>query len=422
MPHSSPFTYQTLFSKVAAEPLPVGALVRGKYDFAVAYPDPASLPYRELVAGLDSALREEGRDLAIYGDIQGYQPLRAFVAHKLRRDRQIKITADDLILGDGSAQPLHMVFETMLDPGDVVFAEDFVYIGTLKQFRRFKAEICGVPCDGEGMRVDLLEQQVAAVLAAGKRPKLIYTVPTYQNPQGWTMSLEPRKALVALAQRYDIPIVEDDCYWDLRYEGTDVPSLHSLDGTGRVIYFSSFSKIVAPGMRMGYVTAPQELLARCRGAKSGGSVNTFAAFAVHRFAASGQLATHIKEINAIQRHKRDTMLAALETHFGEGATWSRPQGGLFLWVKLPEGADLASIRDQVLAKTSVGYLPGTAFACDGVSGKNYMRLCFGYNTPEEIIEGIKRLAIHLRLEGLLTDSATASPQRAMSPLPDAVAS
>ncbi|MBL9215373.1 MAG: PLP-dependent aminotransferase family protein [Opitutaceae bacterium] len=400
MPKSPPFSYQKLFSRAAAEPFPAGMPPRGKYDFAVAYPDPVSLPYQGLVSALLTALAEEGRDLAIYGDIQGYRPLREYVAAKLARDRRIKVGADDIILGDGSAQPLHMVFETLVDPGDVVLAEDFVYIGTLRQLRRFRANLQPVPCDGEGMQPGPLEAVIRRAIAEGKPPKLIYTVPTYQNPQGWTMSLPRRKALVALAQKYDIPILEDDCYWDLRYEGGDVPSLYTLDGTGRVIYFSSFSKIIAPGMRMGYMTAPPQLLERCRGAKSGGSVNTFAAFAIHRYAKSGQLDPHIREINAIQRYKRDTMLQALERHFGGQATWSRPQGGLFIWVKLPPTADVAGIRDQVLADVDVGYLPGPAFATDGVSGKNYLRLCFGYNTPEEIGEGVARLAVAFRQHGV----------------------
>ena len=413
MSKSSTFSYQKLFSKAAAEPFPGGTPRRGKYDFAVAYPDPVSLPYQGLVSSLQTALGEEGRDLAIYGDIQGYQPLREYVAAKLVRDRKLEVAAEDIILGDGSAQPLHMVFETLINPGDVVFAEDFVYIGTLRQLRRFRADIRGVPCDDEGMLPDVLGKLIKQAITAGKPPKLIYTVPTYQNPQGWTMSLSRRKALVALSQKYDIPILEDDCYWDLRYEGGDVPSLHTLDGTGRVIYFSSFSKIIAPGMRMGYMTAPQQLLERCRGAKSGGSVNTFAAFAIHRYAMSGQLDSHIKEINTIQINKRDTMLLALEQHFGEAATWSRPQGGLFLWVKLPETVDVASIRDKILEATDVGYLPGTAFASDGVSGKNYLRLCFGYNTPTEITEGIVRLAKAFRQEGVLGAKPTHAKSKAV---------
>ncbi len=266
--------------------------------------------------------------------------------------------------------------------------------------RRFHADIRGVACDQEGMLPDALEQTIRQAELEGRKPKLIYTVPTFQNPQGWTMSLERRTAMVAIAQQHDVPILEDDCYVDLRYDGRDVPSIYSLADAGCVSYVASFSKIIAPGMRLGYMTAPRELLQRALAVKSGGSVNTFAAFAVHRYA-TGQLYAHIEEIGDIQRIKRDTMLAALDEHFGQGATWSRPEGGLYIWVKLPDGVDATAIRNKVLDTVDVGYQVGPLFAADGVSGRNCLRLCFGYNTPDEIQEGIARLASAFRAEGVL---------------------
>jgi 2-aminoadipate transaminase len=294
-----------------------------------------------------------------------------------------------------------MIIETLVDPGDILFTEDFVYGGTLNQMRRFRADIRGVTTDDQGMLPDALEAAIKQAHSEGKRPKFIYTVPTFQNPQGWTMSLERRQAMVALSQQYDVPILEDDCYVDLRFEGRDVPSLYNLDGTGRVMYVASFSKIIAPGLRLGYMTAPQVILERAIGAKSGGSVNTLAAFAVHRYSV-GHLSSHIEVINDIQREKRDAMLGALADHFGNGATWSRPQGGIFIWLKLPEGQDAAAIRNKVLETADVGYGAGPGFAPDGVSGKNCMRLCFGYNTPDEIREGIARLADAFEREGVLS--------------------
>lgn len=395
------FDFTSLLSSRAADAKPLGMAKRGKYDFAVAYPDPASLPLDGLVAGLKQALEEEGRDLALYAHPQGYTPLREFVAAKLQRDRNIQVTADDIILGDGSGQPIHLVAETLLDPGDVVLVEDFVYSGTLNTLRRFGAELRGVVTDDEGMRPDDLEAVIRQAIADGKPPKFIYTVPTFQNPQGWTMSLERRKAMVALCQQYGVPILEDDCYVDLRFEGQDVTSLYALDDTGLVMYVASFSKIIAPGMRLGYLTGPKAILQRAMGAKSGGSVNSFAAFAVHRFA-QDNLMSHIETINEVQQEKRDAMLAALDEHFqSPGVSWSRPQGGIFIWLKLREGADAAAIRDKILATDDVGYHPGNNFAADGVSGKNCLRLCFGYNTPEEIREGIGVLAAAFRREGVL---------------------
>ncbi len=400
MTDSPQFRFAKLFARQAAEARPVGQARRGKYDFAVAYPDPDSLPLTELIEGLQQALAEEGRDLAIYGHPQGYRPLREYVANKLARDRAIHVSADQIVLGDGSGQPIHMVCETLVDPGDVLLTEDFVYSGTLQQMRRFRADIRGVPTDQEGMIPDALEAIILQARSEGKPPKFLYTVPTFQNPQGWTMSLERRKALIALAQKYEMPILEDDCYVDLRFEGQDVPSLYALDDSGLVMYVASFSKIIAPGMRLGYLVAPPELLGRALAAKSGGSVNTFAAYAVHRFATS-QLGSHIEVINDVQRVKRDAMLSALETHFGAQAQWSRPEGGLFIWLTLPEGADSAAVRDKILTEDDIGYHPGSNFAPDGSSGKNHVRLCFGYNTPAEIEEGIARLAAAFRREGLI---------------------
>lgn len=402
MSDAKPFRYSALLSKQAADPVKAGPRPRrGKYDFAVAYPDPASLPLEELTDGLAQALAEEGRELAIYAHPQGYPPLREWIAAKLGRERGIHITADDLILADGSGQPIHMLIETLVDPGDVVITEDFVYSGTLNQLRRFRADMRGVTTDEEGMLPDALESAIQTALREGKQPKFIYTVPSHQNPQGWTMSLDRRQALVALSQQYDVPVMEDDCYVDVRFEGEPEPSIYELDGTGRVMYVSSFSKVIAPGMRLGYMTAQRDLLERALGAKSGGAVNSFAAFAVHRYA-TGQLQGHIEEINEIQRGKRDAMLAALAEHFrNTGATWSKPKGGLFIWLKLPDGADAVAMQPKMLETADVGYLPGPGFSPDGVSGRNYLRLCFGYNTPAEITEGIGRLAQAFRAEGMI---------------------
>ena len=399
MPQENTFSYGGIFAKSAPEPRSREVARRGKYDFAVAYPDPASLPLDDLLDSLSAALQEEGTDLAVYPHPQGYPPLREFVADKLARDRDIQVSPDDIILGDGSGQPIHLLAEALLDPGDVVLTEDFVYSGTLNILRRFRADVRGVPCDEEGMLPDALESAIAKAIAEGKRPKLIYAIPSFQNPQGWTMTLERRQAMVRLSQKYDVPILEDDCYVDLRYDGEPVTSIYSLDDTGRVMYVASFSKIIAPGMRLGYMTAPAEVLDRVGVIKSGGGVNQFAALAVHRYS-TGKLDAHVAEINDILRPKRDAMLAALGENLGASASWSRPEGGLYVWLEMPAGADLVAVREKAL-DAGVGYQAGTGYAPDGVSGRNYARLCFGYNTPEEIHEGIGILAEVFGREGIL---------------------
>ncbi|MCH8827749.1 MAG: PLP-dependent aminotransferase family protein [Chloroflexi bacterium] len=396
----SRFSFEGLIAKNAPEARDAPVVKRGKYDFAVAYPDPASLPIDGLLDGLREAMEQEGADLALYAHQSGYAPLREFVAQKLARDSGIHVSADDIILGDGSGQPIHMICETLLDPGDVVLTEDFVYSGTLGQLRRFHTDIRGIACDQDGMLPDALESAIKNAIGQGKKPKFIYTIPTFQNPQGWTATKGRREAMLRLSHTYGVPILEDDCYVDLRYEGESVPSIYSMDDTGSVMYTGSFSKIIAPGMRLGYMTAPKPILDVARVVKSGGSVNQFAAWAVHRYA-TGHLDEHIVEINNIQRGKRDAMVAALGENFGSAAEWSEPAGGLFVWLKMQEEADLQAIRDKVLDAVDVGYQSGPLFAPDGVSGKNYARLCFGYNTPEDIREGIARLADAFAREGIL---------------------
>jgi 2-aminoadipate transaminase len=384
------------FEKLLAADAPVirrgGELPRGKYDFAIAYPDPGSLPLDGLLHSLREALDEEGAGLALYPDVQGYPPLREYVASKLQRDRGMSVEPDNVILGDGSSQHISQVIGMLVEPGDVVVTEDYFYSGTLTTLRMNGADIRGVACDDDGMLPDALGGVIEAAVSEGKRPKLIYTIPSFQNPQGWTMSLPRRQALLDLSRKHGIAVFEDDCYVDLRFDGEAVPAIASLDSSGQVMYVGSFSKTVAPGVRMGYFVGPEEIVGRMRSLrKTGGSgVNQLAALAIDRFARSG-LDAHIGEINAVQRGKRDAMTAALGENFGDRAEWSTPEGGLYLWLKMPEGTDIASLRDKSL-DAGVGYQPGPMFAPDGVSGTNYARLCFGYNAQAEIHEGISRMA------------------------------
>ena len=400
MARAESLSYESLFAESSPEPQEGGPVRRARYDFAVAYPDPASLPLDGLAEGLAQALKEEGRDLAIYPDRSGYRPLRELVAEKLAVDRDIHVSPDDVVIGSGSSQPIQLLAEVLVDPGDVVLTEDFVYSGTLNTLRRFRADVRGVECDGDGMLPDALEAAIVRAKGEGKPPKMIYTIPTFQNPQGWTATLERRQAMLELSHRHGVPILEDDCYVDLRYDGKDVTSIMSLDGAEHVMYVGSFSKIIAPGARLGYLVAPPDVLGRARGAKGGGGASQFASLAVHRYAAE-HLADHIADINDVQRAKRDAMMAALGENLGSEAEWSQPEGGLFLWLSLRnEGAELEAIREAAM-DADVGYLPGPNFAPDGVSGKNKARLCFGYNTPSEIHEGIARLAEVFEREGLL---------------------
>ena len=393
------FNLETLFSSRVPEPAQARVINRAKYDFAIAYPDPETVPTEALAECVRDAVAEEGRDLAIYPHDHGYPPLREYVASKLARDRGIEVGPDDILLADGSSQPNHILIEALIDPGDVVFTECYVYSGTLRQLQRFRADVRGIECDDDGMLPDALESAIVQTRDEGSRPKLIYTIPTFQNPQGWTMSLERRQAMLDVARRQGVAIVEDDCYVDLRIEGENVPSIASLDEDGIVSYVGSFSKITGPGMRIGYVAASDEMMQRLRPIKSGGGVNQFASWAIHRFA-ERHLDDHIRKINGVQRVKRDAMLSALGENFGLEATWSRPDGGLYVWLELPEGGDFVDAQDAAW-EAGVGYQAGPIFCPDGVSARNYARLCYGYNKPDEIREGIARLADVLTREGHL---------------------
>ncbi len=390
------FSYDSLFSATSRD-APPGAFRHAKYDFAVAYPDPDTLPLGELIDSLKSGFEREGRDLAYYSDSSGYPELRRLVAKKLARERNMKVAADDVVLTSGSGEAIGIVVQALTNPGDVVLTEEFVYLGTLNQMRRYGADVVGVKCDDDGILPDDLESVITEQVAKGKKVKYLYTIPTFQNPMGWTMNLERRKQVLEVTGKHGIPVFEDDCYADLRFEGEDVTSFHSLDETGRVIYVGSFSKIIAPGMRMGYLVAPQEVINRAWSFKSGGAVSQFTALAVAEYMKGG-IDQHIEAQNRSLMAKRDAMLASLGENFGGSVTWTTPQGGLYVWVKFPEGTDLAAVQEQSYQE-GVGYYNGAQFSPSG-EGANYVRLCFGHPSAETVYEGIGELARVLDRNGV----------------------
>jgi len=382
------FNYDSLFSANSRDAGP-GTVRHSKYDFAVAYPDPENLPLKELIASVRAGFEREGKDLAYYSSPAGDPELRKLVAEKLTRERNMKVTADDMVLTSGSGEAIGILIQALTDPGDVVLVEEFVYLGTLNQMRRYGADVVGVKCDDDGIIPEDLEKVISDQLAKGKTVKYLYTIPAFQNPLGWTMSLERRKQVLEVTGEHNIPIFEDDCYADLRFEGEDVTSFHSLDDTGRVIYAGSFSKIIAPGMRMGYLVAPTTVIARAWSFKSGGAVSQFTALTIAELMKSG-LEKHVEDQNRALATKRDAMVAALGENFGSSVTWSVPQGGLYCWVKFPEGTDLAAVQEEIFDE-GVSYYNGSQFSPTG-QGSNYVRLCFGHPSVATIHEGIAEFA------------------------------
>jgi 2-aminoadipate transaminase len=344
-----------------------------------------------------------------YGETEGYKPLREMIARHISR-YGIKAQTENILITTGSQQALDLIGKLLINAGDQVLVEAPTYLGALQAFNLYGAEYVSVPCDENGLRSDLLE----ASLRSG--PKFMYVLPNFQNPSGTTLPEERRRALVMLANKYGIPIVEDDPYGQLRYEGEHLPPLVVLDREnvprdsgytlGNVIYLSTFSKTLAPGLRLGWVVAPPEVIGKLVQLKQGSDLHTstFAQIVAYEVARDNFLDEHVKRLRAVYRERRDVMLEALEQHFPSEVIWTRPKGGLFLWLTLPKGMDANKFFHEAL-KRKVAFVPGDSFfAPDGQQqeGSRHLRMNFSYAQPGEIREGIRRLgaAAKTQLEGL----------------------
>lgn len=365
-----------------------------RFDFGGGRPDPASLPYAGLARATAEVLEREGPDALTYGGGQGYDGLRDLIVWKLARREGLAITRDEVFITNGSSQAINIIADTFVDPGDVVITEAPTFSATLGTLRRHGAEVHGIPLDDEGMRTDALEARLAELAARGRRPKLIYTIDVFHNPTGVTLSAQRRRELLRLAEQHGVLVVEDEAYGDLRYEGEAVPSLYALDRSGLVLRCSTFSKILAAGVRLGYVVGHPDLIARLMPLKQDWGTNPF----VSRVAAyylREHLDEHVAELIAVYRRKRDAMLAGLERGLGSSASWSRPAGGFFVWLRLPDGTDNAKLA-ELAAERQVSYVSGAGFFPDG-SGTDFIRLAFSYASVEDITEGIDLLAEAIRL-------------------------
>jgi 2-aminoadipate transaminase len=384
--------YRSLLRSGLPTAAPITEHGHKKYDFAVGHPDPHGLPLEALAQALQEGLDAEGSTLAWYPHPLGYAPLRDYVAQKLKTDRGIQARADDILLGSGSSQPIHMVIESLVASGDIVLCEEFTYVGTLNAIRRFGGEPRAVTCDELGIVPAALQQALQRAAAEQRSVKLVYSIPTFQNPLGTTADANRRADVLEVTSSHGIPILEDDCYVDLRYEGEVEPAIRALDEGNNVIYVGSFSKIIGPGMRMGYVVAPTQLLPTLSSIKSGGGANQFVALALHRLAVRGDLQRHIAASCDTQREKRAAMYESLEAHFGASASWSQPHGGIYLWIELEDRHVDTEALVPAAQALDVGFTAGRGFHAEGVAGRHCLRLCFGYNTPAEIREGVGRLA------------------------------
>ncbi len=355
-------------------------------SFATGIPAPELYPIDTIRGLLNSALNDEGQSLLQYCPIEGYQPLRETLA-SWTGGTERTIDASEILVAAGSQQGLYLLASTMIEPGDLVAIESPSYLGALQVFRAAGARLLSIPVDQDGMRVELLED-----LISRRRPKLIYTLPTFQNPTGSTMSYDRRKRLLSLAARYQVPIIEDDPYGALRYEGRAIPSLFSLDRNGAVIYLSTVSKMLFPGFRIGWIAAPRPVIDRLALMKQIVDLDTnpLAQWAVWAFFERDLIGPHLERLIKTYPVRRDRMIAALERHAAQAMEWSRPAGGFYLWCRLHDGLRSRDLLAEA-AREGVAIAPGESFYPDG-EGETTLRLNFTLPTDDEIDEGVVRLS------------------------------
>ena len=363
------------------------------YNFVGGDNDADAVPVEDFIAASQSMLAREGRTLATYGlssGPQGYRPLREFIASSLNARAGMRQTADDILIVSGSLQALDLVNAVFLSPGDTVVLEEANYHGTLARLERAGVRRLGVPLDGNGMRMDALANILARLKAEGTRPKYIYTIPTVQNPTGSIMPEARRLEMLRLAREYNVPIFEDDCYADLTFDGTRPRAIRALDDRGQVVYCGSFSKTVAPALRVGYVVAEWEVLSRLLAVKYDAGSGALEQMMLAEYCAT-HFDTHVSELQGVLKFKCDTIMEALAAEFGTAAEFSAPKGGIFIWVTLPNEVDTSRLGEVALAQ-GVALNPGAEWCADPETGRHRLRLCFGHPSEREIRDGIARLA------------------------------
>jgi 2-aminoadipate transaminase len=384
------------FSSVAAAGLPPAA-VRWtglpKYNFTGGNNDAEQVPVDGLVAAASAVLRREGKSLATYNVAdgpQGYRRLREFLAAKLKRDAGIACTADDIVLTSGSLQAIDLINGVLLARGDTVLVEQESYEGSLKRLMRLGVNAVGVPLDRDGMRMDALASALDGLKARGIRPKYIYTIPTVQNPTGTILPQARRAEMLKLAEAHGVPIFEDDCYADLVWDGRRPPALHAMSASGNVVHIGSFSKSIAPALRVGYIVAPWPMLSRILSIKFDAGSGALEQMVLAEYCAP-HFAGHVPELTQALRRKLDVLMEALNERFGTAAEFEPPKGGIFLWVKLPDNVDTQKLYQPAL-KAGVAINPGPDWSTDASYSRSRMRLCFGSPSHDEIRNGIATLA------------------------------
>jgi 2-aminoadipate transaminase len=366
------------------------ALATPRFEFGGGYPDPASFPYDGMVEATAKMMKVEGAQALTYGEPQGYRGLRELVCHKYELFESLKVTPENIVVSNGSGHALALAFSAFVDVGDVILSEAPTFSGTLTTIRRHGPRVVDVPVDAEGLVTTVARERLTQLRRDGQRCKLIYTIVNFQNPSGPSLSLRRRHELIELAHEFDTLILEDDAYGELRFEGEMLPSLYALDSGGRVMRAGTLSKILGAGVRLGWLCAPREMIPAFQGFLFGGGVNPYMS-RVATYFMRDHMASHVARLVDVYRAKRDAMLRGLwEVLGGTDVQISKPEGGFFIWIKLPTGTQLTRLAERA-GEAGVQYTAGPAFFING-GGQEFIRLAFSYEPPERCYEGARLLA------------------------------
>ena len=364
-----------------------------EFNFVGGHNDAASVPVEGLIDAATRVLQREGASLSKYGldsGPLGYRPLREFIARKLERDAGIACTPDEVLITSGSLQGLDLVNDVLLAPGDTVIVEEMTYGGAITRLKRRGVNIVGVAVDHDGLNVDALRSSLEDLKRGGVRPKYIYTIPTVQNPTATVMSEGRRAQLLELAGQFGVPIFEDECYADLVWDGKRPRALRAMAGDDRVVHIGSFSKTIAPALRIGFLVASWPLMSRILAVKSDGGSGALEQMVLAEYC-TANFESHVQALRATLRRKVVVLMDSLRSQFGETAKFEDPTGGIFLWVRLPEPVDTTRLA-QVALQAGVAINPGAEWMTDTVAGRSRLRICFAHPTEAVLRDGVARLA------------------------------
>ena len=364
-----------------------------EHNFVGGHNAPESIPVDDLIATASAVLAREGRTLATYSlesGPQGYRPLREFLAEKLFKQAQISCTADNILMTSGSLQAIDLVNQVMLSDGDTVIVEEASYGGVFSRLQRLGVTAVGVPGDRDGIDMAALGNTLERLAADGATPKYIYTIPTIQNPTATIMSLERRHRLIELAKQFGVAIFEDECYSDLIWDGQRPPAIYALDDSARTIFVGSFSKSIAPALRVGYVVAPWPFLSQVLACKTDAGSGALEQMVLAEYCVK-HFDQHVAKLNALLKTKLDALVESINEHFGTTAEFEVPPGGIFLWIKLPPEVDTTKLA-QVAASEGVEINPGDAWSIEGDGARRSLRICYANPPLDKIRKGVAKLA------------------------------